>query len=155
MKRILHLMLFFCSFSTFLIGLAPATGQEQGCTVKIVSPSNDDRVGEVDDVKGTGAIPAGTYLWVFAHRRGLALWWPEGGGAAVITKGAWLVTATFGQERDNGRQFEIAAVVVDRATNAKLENWVTKAGETGQYPGMNLPAPVEGCNLQQVTVTKR
>ena len=78
-----------------------------------------------------------------------------GGGAAIITKGTWEVTATFGQERDNGRQFEIAAVVVDRNTNEKLMNWAKKAEETGQYPGMNFPSTVEACKLQQVTVTKR
>jgi hypothetical protein len=65
------------------------------------------------------------------------------------------VTATFGQKRDNGSQFEIAAVVVDRTTNDKLLNWVKKAEETGQYPGMEFPSTIEACQLQQVTVTKR
>jgi hypothetical protein len=154
MKRTVRLVLLFC-FLSALIGAPQAWGQEQSCTVRIVAPSAEDKVAESDQVKGTGATPADTYLWVFVHRKGLALWWPQGGGPAIITKGAWEATATFGQERDNGRQFEIAVAVVDRSTNEKLLNWVKKAEETGQYPGINFPSTVEGCQLQRLTVTKR
>src|SRR5208337_5228443 len=139
MDKAMRLILLFWLFSA-LIGTVQAQGQS--CTVTIVAPSAEDKVAEMDQVKGTGTIPADTYLWVFAHRKGLALWWPQGGGPAVITKGTWEVTATFGLERDNGRQFEIAAAVVDRNTNEKLMNWVNKASETGQYPGMNFPSTV-------------
>jgi hypothetical protein len=129
-------------------------GQTQNCAVKIAAPKDGDTVTETDDVTGTGAIPAGSYLWIFVHRKGLALWWPEGGGAATITQGKWMVTATFGVERDNGRQFEIATAVVDRNANEKLANWVKKTAETGQYPGMDFPSTVDGCKVERVTVTK-
>jgi hypothetical protein len=140
-------LLFFCLVDKSL-------GQDQDCTVRIVSPRNDDKVAEVDQVTGTGTIPPGTYLWVLAHRQGLALWWPEGAGPATITKGSWNVTATFGVERDNGRRFEVSAAVVDRTTNEKLVGWVKKTNETGQYPGIDYPATVKGCAPDQVTVTK-
>jgi hypothetical protein len=137
-----------------LIVSVESWGQGQSCTVRIVTPADGGSVSETDDVKGAGTIPAGSYLWIFAHRKGLALWWPEGGGAATVTQGKWLVTATFGVERDNGRQFEIAAGVVDQSTNEKLMHWVSKTAETGQYPGISMPPTVQGCRLEQVTVTK-
>jgi hypothetical protein len=153
-KKTVVLALLVCLLSALTVS-AQVPGKEQSCTVRIVAPSAEDKVAETDQVKGTGAIPVDTYLWVFVHRKGLALWWPQGGGSAVITKGTWEVTATFGRERDNGRQFEIAAAVVDRNTNEKLVNWGKKAEETGQYPGMDFPSVVEACKLQEVTVTKR
>jgi len=137
-----------------MICSAWAQAQDQGCSVKINAPSNQQTVGETGDVSGTGAIPAGTYLWVFDHRKGIALWWPQGGGSAVITRGSWDVLANFGLDRDNGSQFEIVAVVVDQKTNDELLNWVKGAEETGRYPGMELPHTVAACRLEQVTVTK-
>jgi hypothetical protein len=151
MNKMFCLAVLVCILSVLI---APQA-QGQGCAVKILSPSPEDRVAETDQVKGTGAIPADTYLWVFVHRNGLALWWPEGGGPAVITKGNWEVTATFGLERDSGHQFEIAAAVVDRNTNEKLVNWAKQVEETGRYPGMTFPSTVDACQLQKVTVTKR
>lgn len=136
------------------IGPPQALSQAESCAVSILEPSPDTKVSEVDQVKGTGTIPAWSYLWVFAHREGLAFWWPEGGGPAVITNRTWEVTATFGQERDNGRRFEIAAVVVDRNTHEKLMSWVKKANETNQYPGMSLPPAIEGCKREVIMTTK-
>ena len=112
MKKTIRTVLVFW-FLAVLIGPAEAQGQEQSCNVQIVSPSGDDKVAETEQVKGTGNIPVGTYLWIFVHRKGLALWWPQGGGPATITKGGWEVMATFGVERDNGHQFEIAAAGSD------------------------------------------
>jgi hypothetical protein len=146
-------LLAFCSV-LFCCLVGEFRGQEQGCTVKIVLPKDGGKVTETDQVSGIGTIPAGTYLWIFAHRRGLAFWWPEGAGPAVITKGSWDVAATFGVERDNGRQFEVSAAVVDRATNEKLVGWVKKTNETGQYPGIDYPPTVKDCAPDQVTVTK-
>jgi hypothetical protein len=127
---------------------------QNDCHVAITVPHDGGNVSETDDVRGTGKIPGGAYLWIFAHRKGLALWWPEGGGPATITNGEWDVTATFGQARDKGHPFEISAAVVDQSTHDKLVAWVKKTNETGQYPGMDHPTTVQGCAPVRLTVTK-
>lgn len=124
------------------------------CNVAITSPRSGDRVSDDGTVKGTATMPLATHLWVFAHRRGLGLWWPQGGGQAQIRDGKWSVLVTYGLPRDAGNEFEVAAGIFDDTENKKLLSWIRKAEETGQYPGMHLPESVEGCPTQVLIVTK-
>jgi hypothetical protein len=105
-------------------------------------------------VSGTASIPAGKYLWVLAHREGLALWWPEGGGSATVIDGSWKALVTYGVDRDVSYRFEVATAVVDQGINERLMAWVKKTGETGQYPGIEFPSTVDGCPIQRITVTR-
>lgn len=138
-----------------LFTLLSASAAAQECSVSIVNPKGGQIVNEDANVDGKAAIPPGRFLWLFSHRKGLQLWWPQGGGAATISKdGKWQIVVTFGTERDVGREFEVAAVVVDSDTNERLRAWVTRAEETGRYPGIQLPSAVSGCRIADITVTK-
>ena len=150
---------FIVAFGCMLMGipsLAVAQKTEkQNCTVTIVSPKPGQTVTEDAQVEGTASIPSGSFLWVFAHRKGLQLWWPQGGGPASISiRGNWQVVVTFGTERDTGREFEIATAVVDPNTNEQLRGWVKRAEESGRYPGFQFPSITAGCKITDVTVTK-
>jgi len=123
--------------------------------VTIVSPAENSAVGGDGDIVGTVKTPAEGALWVFAHRTGLANWWPQGGGpAGVDGAGDWKVVATYGVDRDIGHQFEVKAMVVDGPTNAQLKAWVATADSTGKYPPVALPAALGGCVSKTVTVRK-
>jgi len=145
-----------------LVGCVPSTAMFAGqassaaCSVTIASPKNAERHGADVLVSGKATLPAGGSLWVFAHRKGVALWWPQGGGAASVKPGGdYSVLATLGGPQDLGADFEIRAQMVDRADNAKLEAWFKNAEEKGSYPGMRLPAALDGCGIPpEVTVTK-
>lgn len=150
---------FTVALSCILIGLPSWTfaqkAEKQGCTVTIASPKSGQTVTEDAQVEGTASIPPGNFLWVFAHRKGLQLWWPQGGGPAPMSSsGSWQVVVTFGTERDTGREFEIATAVVDANTNEQLRSWVKRAEETGRYPGIQFPSSVTGCKIADVTVNK-
>src|SRR5947207_2108970 len=108
---------------------------DSACTISIIFPANDVKVGPDGDVKGNAkGLPRGTHLWVMAHRRGLALWWPQAGGEVVVTDdGEWVAFVTYGENRDEGRQFEAVAVVVDESTHAELKKWISQAEATGRY----------------------
>lgn len=151
--RFVILLLSFFFATQFLYLAAQQKAAE--CEVQIVSPQAGNRVSAEGMVEGTANMPAGKHLWIFAHRKGLALWWPEGGGPALVQNGRWQVLVTFGLPRDAGSDFEITAAVVDDARNAELLNWVKKAEETGNYPGIVLPASVSGCLVRSVIVTKQ
>jgi len=125
------------------------------CKITITSPRAGTSVTSEADVLGTASIPPGTHLWVFVHRRGLALWWPQGGGPASLTEGQWRVLATFGQTKDAGSDFEITVAIVDTAKNNELLNWVERAEKSGTYPGMRLPTSIEGCLVTPMVVTRR
>jgi hypothetical protein len=101
-------------------------------------------------------VPAGNALWAFAHRKGLAIWWPQGGGAAAIDqRGEYDVLVSLGGPQDVGAEFDIILQVVDGAESAKLDAWFKRSAETGNYPGMTLPAFVSGCGVPpKVTVIK-
>lgn len=131
----------------------PLLAQDK-CSVEIVTPQSGESVQENTQVKGTASFTPGKFLWVFAHRKGLALWWPQGAGSAVVTGGKWEIMATLGQDRDVGREFEIAATVVDANTNQDLLAWVKKAEETGNYPGMRFPPSTKECRIAEATVIK-
>ncbi|MGE3781621.1 MAG: hypothetical protein AB7H71_02610 [Alphaproteobacteria bacterium] len=135
-----------------------AEAQGDRCSVEILSPVMNARVGEASNVSGSATIPAGTKLWIFAHRKGLALWWPQGGGFAQIDNDKqWTVLVFFGVERDIGSQFEITARVVEPTENRELEAWVRRSVETRQYPGIPMPRAVPSClvnNGTNVIVTR-
>lgn len=138
--------------------LAPAAiaqaGREEACKVEITDPKTGDSVGPEALVSGEASLPSGTYLWLFVHQKGLAIWWPQGGGAATLERTRWSVLATFGTPQNRGAAFEITALVVDGPASAKLDAWCKTAEETGKYPGMRLPVFVKGCTPPKITVTK-
>lgn len=130
-------------------------GQPATCKVVIAAPRVGEQVGANALVSGRANLPTGTHLWVFVHRRGLRIWWPQGGGAAEVPpNGEWAVLVNFGQPGDVGAEFEVKALVVNDSASASLDSWV-KAGETtGNYPGLSLPPFVPGCEPALVTVRK-
>ncbi len=135
--------------------IALAQPQEKGCSIKITKPVEGERIETEAEVQGTAKVPAGRYLWTFARRKGLAIWWPQGGGSASINRGGqWQVLVSLGSDRDERAVFEILALVVDERANDALNAWVRRAEDTGRYPGMRLPAGVEGCNIAQVAVQR-
>ena len=129
--------------------------ETQGCMVTITSPRSGQTVTEDAQVEGTASTPAGSFLWLFAHRKGLQLWWPQGGGPAPLSPtGKWQTVVTFGTDRDTGREFEIATAVVDANTNEQLRSWVKRAEDSGRYPGIQFPSVAGGCRIASITVTK-
>jgi hypothetical protein len=103
-------------------------------------------------VEGTANIPTKGFLWVLAHKKGLAGWWPQGGGP-VTTNGRWEVNVFYGQARDNGSSFEVVAVIVDNDTNNRLKRWVDEAPGKGYAPTL-FPSSFSGCPKAQITVVK-
>jgi hypothetical protein len=126
------------------------------CEVTVTSPKTGAKAGPDVLASGRASVPSGHALWAFAHRKGLAIWWPQGGGAAAIDRsGEYAVLVSLGGPQDVGADFEILLQVVDRADSAKLDAWFKRATETGNYPGMTLPPFVSGCGVPpRVTVVK-
>jgi hypothetical protein len=132
--------------------------QKQTCKVQMTSPQNGDAVGRQAEVRGTAALPPGMFLWVFAHREGLARWWPQGGGAARVKgkTGEWVVLATYGDDKDPpGAAFEIIAVIVDQKSHDEIVKYVQKSESENYYPGMELPPADPGCVSEEVVVKKK
>src|SRR5258708_6195911 len=119
--------------------------ETQPCKVEIRSPQKGDKVDVSGAIRGTASVPAGLYLWVFNRKEGQRNWWPQGGGAAEVKTGSWVVDAFYGDEnnpqKDAGANFEITSVVVDEAANAKLLNYVETTNQTVPYPRTQLPPP--------------
>lgn len=132
-----------------------AQGPVQECAVHIVRPTSGQAVRSPENVIGTADhVPAGTRLWVLAHRKGLALWWPQGGGSANLSGSDWMVLTFFGEQADNGADFEVTARVFDGRQNAILEQWVKRTIDTGQFPGTAMPPYVPACGAETITVRK-
>lgn len=52
--------------------------RSKSCKIEILSPDEKEQVAESASVKGTVQKPAeNNHLWLLAHRKGLALWWPQ------------------------------------------------------------------------------
>jgi hypothetical protein len=139
-------------------GLCRAQQQERSqdaCRITIDLPRPGTQVGTSTPVNGAAVIKTGTHLWVFAHRKGLAIWWPQGSGEASIRDGQWEVLANIGGPDDRGAQFEIMAAVVDSNEDSKLNKWVQDSEQSGKYPGIKLPPSVAECGAPRiVTVTR-
>ena len=114
------------------------------CSLSIVEPRTGERHGGGVLVSGKASVPADRFLWTFSHRRGLAVWWPQGGGPATINDGEYAVLTTLGQPQDVGAEFEIRVQIVDAAESEKLNAWFKRGDATGRYDGIPLPPAAEG-----------
>lgn len=133
---------------------ALAAAKAQQCEISITAPDKGAKVGATGTVEGKAKVPPKGHLWVLSHRRGLADWWPQGGAEAVVADdGSWEVTVYYGQARDVGSSFEVAAVVVGDTDNGQLKKWVAEAPDKG-YPGRGFPNAYEGCLVKKVAVQK-
>jgi len=140
-----------------LVSPFAALAQKQGeksCTAEFSEPRQGSSVSGQGKASGTATFPPGKHLWIFAHIQGLALWWPQCGGPAQIEKDRWVCQVTYGQERDRGSDFEVAAVVLDDKDDTDMRN-VIKGYQKGEYAGVELPPPTEGCAISKVIVTRK
>jgi hypothetical protein len=102
-----------------------------GCKVHILSPGSGESVASAGIVEGSADLPADSYLWVLVHRKDFDGWWPQGAGAVAVNRDRWNVSVRYGEPRDAGCDFEIAAVVVGLSTH---ELW------TSLRPPVQLPS---------------
>jgi hypothetical protein len=127
---------------------------EERCAVEIKEPKQGDSVSSSSKARGS-ATTGGKHLWIFAHVEGLALWWPQCGGPASIKGQDWSCLVFYGQDRDRGSDFELAAVVLDEKDNNDMLNVIHDYDRTHEYPGVSLPPPAEGCPIAKVIVTRK
>ena len=145
---------------TIILAASLCTGAAQEknnttCSVNFTTPQSGDRVAGEGDASGLAKdLPAGAHVWIFAHRRGLGLWWPQGAGAAKVREGKWRAYVTYGQNRDLGSDFELTTAALSDADDADMNNWIKRAEDTGQYPGIRLPASLQGCMTNTIIVTR-
>lgn len=132
-----------------------AQGSGQECSVHIVQPKGGESVKSPENVTGTAHIPVGTKLWVLAHRKGLAVWWPQGGASADLSGSEWAVLTFFGEPRDCGADFEVTARVFDERQSAALEAGVKHTSDIGQFPGITTPSYFPSCGAETVSIRKQ
>lgn len=116
----------------------------------ITSPRDGSNCGATERVEGKSTVPPDKHLWIFAHRQGLRLWWPQVGEVRVEEDGTWKQTIFVGQPQDIGFDFEITARWVDSRQSTDLEGYLQR-GETAGYPGLPLP---EGAPTATVICSK-
>lgn len=154
-RRAVTIIAVLCAF---IGGIVSAAAQPQGggvgCAIAITSPKFGEPVAGSGDVIGTAKIPSNEFLWVFAHRQGLAGWFPQGDGSSPVSQGNWSVVVTYGVERDVGHDFDVVVAAVNSSVNADLQNWFAKADSTGVYPPIPFPASDTACPVAKVTVRK-
>ncbi len=122
--------------------------------VAITSPGEGENVQDAGWVKGTATVPDNSFLWVLLGLAALPdRWWPQGGGAIEIKEDrSWGVQVFYGQHGETGK-FKIAAIVVDRGTNKRLNKWYAAAVTKGYNP-MALPKPIDDSLIKILDVEK-
>ncbi len=123
--------------------------------VVITTPSEAEKVQDTGWVKGTATLPDRSFLWVLLGPGGLSdRWWPQAGGAVKIKEDrSWEVQVFYGQRGELGR-FKIAAIVVDRGTNKRLQNWYRDSVAKETYVPMALPKPIDDSLIKTIGVEK-
>lgn len=117
----------------------------------ITSPKNDEEVGPGIRVEGKSRKFPGKHLWVFAQRKGLSVWWPQGGEVKPGDNGDWTQGVSLGQAQDVGFNFEIVAKWVNASVHKDMIAYLQTGETTGRYPGIRLP---DGSPETRVTVKK-
>ena len=108
-------------------------------TIIITSPITGENVGATTKVEGKSKKVQGKDLWIFAHREGLNVWWPQGGSVTIKDYGEWRQGVFLGGPQDIGFDFEIKAIWIDKKESQKLNDYLAKGSATGSYQGIALP----------------
>jgi hypothetical protein len=123
--------------------------------IAVTSPSEGQNVQDDGWVEGKANLPANSFLWLLLGVAALPdQWWPQGGSVVQIKEDlSWKVRVFYGQRGEVGR-FKIAAIVVDRKTNKRLEKWCRVTVTSGNYLPVALPQPIEDQLIQMIAVEK-
>lgn len=117
----------------------------------ITSPNSDEDVGGNLRVSGRSKTFPGKHLWLFVQRKGLSVWWPQGGEIEVEGNGEWDQGVLVGQPHDISFKFNIVAIWVDEVAHKDLTSYMQRGEKDGKFPGIRLP---NGAPSIQVTVRK-
>lgn len=113
--------------------------------IKITNPQDISTVPGSIEVSGniSGDLPAGKHLWILVNPIFLPRqWWPQGGGEIepdMLHKRWYGVAIIGGGEGDNGKKFDIAAVLVNDTDNQILNKWVNKTNANSKWPSIQMP----------------
>jgi hypothetical protein len=126
--------------------------------ISISSPENEDKVENSVEVKGSisGDLPKDRYMWLLINPKACPnQWWPQNNGRITPVKGQWYAMAGIGGgEKDIGKEFAIAVVLVNNKDDQMFVEWLKEGRETGNYSGIELPASAETMDQISVTLSK-
>jgi tetratricopeptide (TPR) repeat protein len=115
-------------------------------SLKIISPKDNDSIQRQITVSGTitGKLPKDSYVWIMVNPTWATdQWWPQGGRHIQPIKGNWSISpVVVGNDSNSGKEFNIAAILVDKAGDNELKDWVSSAEQLG-YPSIPLPDNAE------------
>ncbi|RMH17290.1 MAG: hypothetical protein D6696_16105 [Acidobacteria bacterium] len=117
----------------------------------ITSPAEGAEVGAYARVTGRSQPIPGKHLWLFAHRKDLAVWWPQSGEILLEEDGTWQQSAFLGQPQDVGFDFELVVRWVSDDVHRRMVDYLSRGEATGHFPGIRLP---DGEPSATVTVRK-
>ncbi|GEM_PF-712741 len=123
----------------------------------IEDPKNGEVLSSVEvSGKTKGDIPHGWHMWLVVNPHSApGQWWPQGGNEIVPWNGTWYTQALIGGgESDNGKVFDIAAILVDEKDNSYLNKWVFETNENQNWPSISLPASTKRLALTRVIRSK-
>lgn len=120
----------------------------------IESPRRNERVGAAGVVQGRAVATPDTHLWVLIRRQDQPGWWLQGNGPVSIVDGKWSLEVRFGEDRDAGHVFEIAAVLIGTPIHEQwLASLAKPQGRSTQ--SISFPDPAEIVSESAISVRKR
>lgn len=101
----------------------------------ILDPADGASVSEKVTVSGRlrEPVPHPLSLWLLVRHGDY--FWPQSDRIDVYDL-SWSHPATIGGPEDQGKEFGVVAVFVDRATSAKFKRWIEKGRRTGVWSGL-------------------
>jgi len=111
--------------------------------IQIISPNSADLVPILARVEGefSGELPRDLHMWLVVNpSTSTGLWWPQKGQINPTEGRPWIIDAWIGEDKDAGKRFDIAVVLLDKNDNQLFQNYMQKGQETGDWLGIPLPA---------------
>jgi hypothetical protein len=140
----LHSVAKRCLIVAMSIVLPSIANAAEKVNIAITAPTDKSTsAGRETVVKGTVTpLKAGQFLWILARAQEFdPLWWPQR-EAKVLASGGWSGVAVLGEPRDVGKNFDIAAVVVDLAGHEEIKKHWINAVQTGEWRPMQIPRSI-------------
>ena len=122
--------------------------------INITGPSEGDKIPRSITVTGTisGDLPDNRYMWVVVQPHVSSGWWPQTGRIRPVG-GNWYVQAWIGVEKDIGKNFDIAVILVNKDSDLFYQHYLERGKETGDYP--EIPLQDDASIYDLITVTRR
>lgn len=149
-KRIIMLLIVFTTMNLLLYTAKHMITPPPEPSATITAPASRSLISQHESITGTSQHVATDHaIWIIIVPQGVGRYYPQDPVAIIEKNGHWIADADIGNAHDQGKVFQIIAVVADQDA---FTQYFTTARQNGDWNGLEkLPTGAKQCDSIVVT----